>query len=402
MPYHLSTGGLISPATLERLNTTKKNSPTIPLAEETLKPLVLHSSDTVRSLAFSVLVSSLSAIRPYTYVALEILKSCMDVLHLDPDAKFRNEVLSNTKHMNDRLRGATSFMARELEILSYQPETTDKLDGKQKQEQNKQREEIAELLQAHKDFLAGYMNFLLQELIPTASYQRHITSLKAILILLRSGIHGEKQESSRTSGSATSWPLSINFFTSSTVRLLMDLLLDPFEDVRTAAANILRLASPRDFDGPGVAESVVNLNGLQDAQEHSQEIAIAEAKLSNNEINVNTERVSVTMDIREPGTLSILVDFIDHAQTLSKQTGRADYADGLARSYELLCYLQSSAQARYELILQLVDVLEEKLECAENSLGQAVLGAPIHGDFAALRCVVSSARTKAATNFLAG
>ncbi len=89
--------------------------------------------------------------------------------------------------------------------------------------------------------------------------------------------------------------------------------------------------------------------------------------------------------IRKKRPLGILLDFIENAKIVSIQTGRADYADGLARSFELLFGLQSSADARVNVVSQLIDDLEDKLQIAENNLGQAVLGAPIHGDFAALR-----------------
>ncbi|KUJ19378.1 uncharacterized protein LY89DRAFT_489399 [Mollisia scopiformis] len=504
--------GLIEePATLDWLVKSKKSSETIVLTEDALKQLVFHASDTVRSLAFSVMVSSLSSIRPFSYVALEILKSCMDVLYSDPDAKFRNEVLSNTKHMIERLRGATSSMAREVENLSYLPHGTGTFNEGQMQEQKDLRDEVMALLEAHKDFLAWYLGFLLGEMIPTASYQRHITALRATLLFVNSGIHETTPQSARVFGSSPAWPFSFQFFTPGAVRLLMDLLLDPFEDVRSTAADILRLATPRDFDSgsavctegqdtsvqtlgtqlhvplsgglnlvdtslkstagkPCVLSPASSSNTLADIAKSREGISCSQTSLStstsmlgcggveierghktrNSSLNSNrqgddrtpkssngtekggssicgnkaaeaVDRIEQAPALRTPSSSELvepdsarslsngldtlkepkepaeehkdfaaLLYFIDRAKAVSSKTGRADYSDGLARSYELLYGMQCSADARNKLMTQLMEDLEENLRIAEKDLGQAVLEAPIHGNFAALRLVWDS------------
>ena len=79
------------------------------------------------------------------------------------------------------------------------------------------------------------------------------------------------------------------------------------------------------------------------------------------------------------------MDFIARAEEASKRTGRADYADAVARSHELLYGLLDSTEARIGLVEDVVDSLERKVAIAERDLARAVLIAPIHGHFAALR-----------------
>ncbi|KAK0121786.1 hypothetical protein ONS95_010069 [Cadophora gregata] len=365
--------GLVEePDTIEFSKVSKKPSGAVVLQEDAIGLLLTHESETVRSLAFSVLVSSSSTIRPFSKMALEILRANMYILYSDTDAKFRNEILSSTKHMIERLRGATSLLAKEIESLSFQLSGNQDLPTAQQQEGHKRLDAIKLIFHSHNDFVAWYVEFLLLELIPTASYQRHITSLKAISLFLRSGIlkQGLQSRLLKTSGNNTVWPYHIAFFTRCSMRLLMDLLMDPFEDVRSAATSILKLAAPCDFG--------FKTNPSTSIEGDRSSLDIASSGL-NNAVNRTSECKNVI--------LALLVNFITRIEDLSKQTGRADHADGVARSYELLYGLQISPQSRLALITQLVKDLESKIEVAEHSLGQAVFEAPVHGNFAALTFV---------------
>ena len=270
--------------------------------------------------------------------------------------------------MVERLRGATSLLAKEIDSLSKQLKGKQELPTTQHAEGRKRLDAIKQISQSHNDFVTWYFEFLLLELIPTASYQRHITSLKAISLFLRSGILKQSHGSQplKTSGNNTVWPYNVGFFTRASMRLLMDLLLDPFEDVRSGATSILKLASPSDFELERSPSATTADKASQDSARTGLSPTI--------EVSSQSNRIP----------LGLLIDFIGRAEDLSKQTGRADHADGVARSYELLYGLQTSPQSRLALISQLVDDLERKIQVAEHSLGQAVFEAPVHGNFAAL------------------
>ncbi|EDN98844.1 hypothetical protein SS1G_13703 [Sclerotinia sclerotiorum 1980 UF-70] len=309
------------------LKPPKKNPGCIILHEDTIGPLLTHPSDTVRSLAFSVLVSSASSIRPFSPAALAFLQDNMAHLYADTDAKFRNDVLSNTKHMIERIKGATAYLVREIDRMIIQDRQSDRSDA-----QN--------LLQNHENFLVWFLEFLQGELVPTASYQRHITSLRAISLLLRSGIeeYSSEEQKSTSTPDATVWAHKLAVFNLESMRLILDLLMDPFEDVRGGATAILKLASPHNFR---------------------------------------------SSESQSPTDFDVLMDFISRAEDFAKRTGRADYADGVARSYQIL-YGLSDEKGRLVLVEGLVVGLERKVAVAQKDLGQAVLIAPIHSDFSTI------------------
>ncbi|KAJ5039014.1 uncharacterized protein L3040_006686 [Drepanopeziza brunnea f. sp. 'multigermtubi'] len=369
--------GLVEePDTIEFQKPSKKLSSPVVLKEESIGSLLTHESDTVRSLAFSVLVSALSTVKPFSSTALKILQTHMHILYSDTDAKFRNEIMSSTKHMIERLRGATSFLVKEVESISFLLNRKKNLPDIL-QEGRQRLAAVKGLLQSHESFITWYTQFLLLELIPTASYQRHITALKAISLLLRSGIL--KQDSPilprKDSGDNTLWPYTLNFFARGSLRLLMDLLLDPFEDVRSAATSTLKLASSDSFE---------------QAPSHETSEATIQSDGAHIQRTNHTFPTLVVNAEEKYRSFHLLENFIGRAEELSKQTGRADHADGVARSYELLYGLQTSSKSRMDVLCKLVQDLETKVGIAEGSLGQAVFNAPIHGTFAALTFVWES------------
>lgn len=323
-----------------------------------------------------MLVTSSSTIRPFNAEALEYLQSNIAILYADTDAKFRNEVLSNTKHMLERLRGAVSYLVRELQNLSFKnlqsPEST--------QSRKQDIGEIKDLLESHEAFIQWYLKFLVGELIPTASYQRHITALKAIMLLLNSGILRRNQGSKQyqTSGNETSWPFSIRFFTSGTMRLLLDLLMDSFEDVRLNASSVLRLASKENFE---YGQSIDYVEIIDYGSKLSG-IRVRQASSSFTTSQVSPPSVNL---VRHKRPFGLLEDFISRADDISKRTGRADYADGLARCYVLHYSLLPNTSDRLELVDKLVLGLEAKAGVARTDLSRAVSDAPVHGTFAALK-----------------
>lgn len=185
-----------------------------------------------------------------------------------------------------------------------------------------------------------YLSFLIGELIPTASYQRHITSLKALSIYLDAGCKAKHRnvDISEFSPSKT--------FEPATVRLLLDMLLDPFEDVRGLAAAILKMA-PSDTYVLGSKVDVA-------------------AKHNSNASAIDLEQ------------------FLSRAEDASKRTGRADLADGVARIHELRYNVADNVE-KCSMLERLVSDLERSVLIAEGNLATAVLDAPIHGRFASLR-----------------
>jgi hypothetical protein len=287
--------------------------------------------------------------------------------------------------MTERLRGAIAFLMREIKTLSFQLHPDQPISPQARQIAQCAFEQAIELFRVHESFIEWYIEFLLGELIPTSSYQRHITSLRAISLLLKSGIltHSSEAPKLRNQENSTVWPCMIDFFNQISTKLLLDLLMDPFQDVRSSATSILKLASPDNF-------TVGKLSEISPADAHALEpnisakIIMAADQISFGSI-LSGSHEAESSHLRKNKTLTMLRDFIKRAEEFSKRTGRADYADGVARSYELLYGLLSSASERTQLLTQLVEDLETKVSIAEQNLAKAVLDEPVHGTFAALK-----------------
>lgn len=352
------------------------------LPEYSIGVLLSHKAGNVRSAAFSVLVSSISSIRPFTLKTFHLLRQYLGLLHSDTDAKVRNEVLSNTKHMVGRIKGAVSFLNREVASSLVKHNQISQKKSENPDLANAATQETM-ALQEHKDFISWYQNFLINELIPTASYQRHITALRAIKIVVDSGIliPHEKASLDFSADTQSQEGPTENIFTGKLVRLLLDLFMNPFEDVRAVAAQLLKLAPERCFTPEHVVEPSAHPN--------SQVFYLLFQNTSNGSngrtLDRNPADASGRKQSQQATIPGILVPFIQKTETASKCTGRADLADGVARTQELIYCLQATDKARLDLLENLVSDLEGKVFIAENDLAQAVLLAPVHGHFAALR-----------------
>jgi hypothetical protein len=349
------------------------------LPEYSIGGLLSHKAGNVRSAAYSVLVSSISSTRPFSLKTFNLLKENLGLLHSDTDAKVRNEVLSNAKHMIGRINGAVSFLTRELASSPIkQNQISRKKSGHPDFADTASQEKM--VLQEHEDFILWYQNFLTNELIPTASYQRHITALRSIQLGVDSGILiRHKKALDPTVNAQAQETRSNGIFTQKMIRLLLDLLMNPFEDVRAAATQLLELAPELCFTQQHDIESSVHLNSqvslFKNASNHSN------LKTSDG-IPTNTGGTEQFQHDKVPG---ILISFIQNAETASRRTGRADLADGVARTHELIYCLQTTDEARIDILENLVSDLEMNVIVAEKDLAQAVLLAPVHGQFAALR-----------------
>lgn len=328
----------------------------IVLQAAVLDSFLSHPSLSVRSSAFSLLVSSQATTKPFSESAFALLKKHLASLHADYDAKFRNEVLGLTKGLIQRAKSIITVAQRNLSgptaSGAYKTESTAdpaRLALKRKPGPEtawNNGVEASEVLASHLAFLKWYMSFLKSELLLTASYQRHITALKATLLMLKLGKHagaGDELdiEAAKAISTDASW-----------TRLLLDLMLDPFDDVRDGASAVLSLLPREIVEAPTGCE-----NG--------------------------------------PTTLlETLREFCSRAQALADRTGRADHGDGAARSQGLLCRWLSSQELRIELASGVIQGLEDKISRAEKDLGHAALDNPVHGDFAAIRYVSFLWQTK--------
>lgn len=289
----------------------------------------------------SLLITSSSSTRPYSTMAFELLQKHLRSCHADADAKFRNEILGQSKNMVKRIKGAVSILEKDLarirnKALSSkvrEPTVNTHISKGAKEISNAGETWLRDTLEAHQKFFDWYLQFLLQELAPTASYQRHITALKALVSVLKLG----KESPSAAEQNVYRDPQWI--------RTIMDLIMDPFDDVRETAITLLMLFPSE------------------------------------------TTRMGVVFDDQLPPTtpLVMLAEFSSRAAIQASRTSRADHSDGGARSLGLLCAWESTIESRLSLLVRRLDILDLKISRAEKDLGHAAIAEPVHGDFAAIR-----------------
>lgn len=93
-------------------------------------------------------------------------------------------------------------------------------------------------------FMDWYLWFLKVRLAPGGGYQRVVTALRVLAILIRSGVDPSMRDAGRKKKGLLNWPESfrVNIFDDTMNRVLLDCLFNPFDDIRGMAAEVLKLS----------------------------------------------------------------------------------------------------------------------------------------------------------------
>lgn len=285
-----------------------------------VQALVQQNDPALRLSGLRLIVATSSLTRPFHPGSLRALRGVLPAVHADCDAHVRSEVYTLIQTLTDRLRASMAAMVR--------------------------RRETGPIYAAHRAFTRWYIDFLLNELRPSASYQRHICALTCINILIKSAIDPQVTfVERRRQVTEASWPEVITLYPSLMIKLLLDLLMDPFDDVRSAAASIL-------------SDSLQRTALVESAQTHSVHLYI------------RTRLV---------------------AETLALRTAREDHADGLAHAYALTAGLTASTDAFVSAAAttdSLCNEIQETLSILETDRIRAVYERPLHAHITSLRYVL--------------
>jgi hypothetical protein len=298
-----------------------------------------HADAEVRLAGMFLSVYSTAMTRPMTDGVFRSLKKNIIHLHTDTDANFRREINEYTQKLFDRLRSSTATLAK-VTVKKSSSGTTRLPIPKACYSQGAslvrqtQQDPLVESLA----FVVWYIRFLEWELRSTAS----------LMIVLRSGIEPGVPFSylSKSAQGQLNWAHGLQLANARLIRVLMDLILDPFDDVRNSAISVLQLCL--------LAQPLAGQNSI----------------------------------------LASMHRFLDRAANMQLRTGRADQADGVARAYALLYSLLESHPgpsnptifaSSFTVYLYLTRTLRNTLSYANENLASAVNGRPIHSTFAALR-----------------
>lgn len=315
------------------------------LKSEVIGQFLFHRDFSIRIAALSLLITTNATTKPFTSAAMRAILKGLPSLHAESDAYSRGEILSIIRKLIPRLKGG---------IMSSEQNWDEVMaSANKKQPPNYARDDLET-----RACLTDYLEFLKGDLQPTASYQRHITSLKTLILLLDSGLDARFEGSivSKSDGNLTKWKMNAEVFEPTLLRLLVDLLLDPFEEVRARSLSIVNLFPRELLIGDGVQTA-------SNASDKSQ-----------------------------------LLGALSTAEQMASRTSRADYADTVARLYHILfCAAQSrtpGASQWWETKIGVVDSILKRLE-AKLSVSGAIVkyhlrDAPLHGHVSALRYIVST------------
>jgi hypothetical protein len=256
----------------------------------------------------------------------------------------RRELFSLIRHLMERMKAATA-------TLTKPPSKTKKNKAKETAHSSstsvKSSEVVAEVVAAHKSFIEWYLSFLKAELRPTSSYQRHISALRCISIIVRSGVDPRVSSSlyAKSASATATWPFKLDVVDKEMTDFLIDLLLNAFDDVRSTAAEIL---------------------GLVDSSSQQQTGA---------------------------GERPMMVQLLAYAERELVSSGRADHADGVAHLYSILFSQCPDLTGDREqwwtskcgILEHLLHTVEETVRVASVNINEAVSKHPLHGLFISLR-----------------
>ena len=323
--------------------------PDFSLSQHISHGLLLHVSPSLRIAALKLFVHSTSPTKSLTRDVLLALQRALPLYHGETDSRARNEFVSVVKRLFTRFQGIIPRLVRVQDENPMHSKTL--LEAA--------TSKSSRLLEDHVEFLRWYTSFLQGELQPVASYQRHISALKIMHHLKVSGLlkymqHGRAKDAA-TVGKEEA---QSSFYDRSLSRLLLDLIVDPFDDVRNDAAALFHAFTRPMLIGFNSTPSGKRLEAYQRHGDGEQQICLA----------------------------------LQRAEALMRQTGRADYADGVGRLYDVLYgshgLVMTPADCHEErtaILEKLVNNLEIDIKLAQSDLQQAIVSAPLHGHLIALR-----------------
>ena len=340
--------------------------------------LLKHHHSDVRVRAFGVLTLSASATSPFYRKILQSLVENLAYVYGETDPKTRSDVLILVDKMITRLRASASMLSKaETEHLKLKTET-DVNTG------------YVHLEKCH-DFMVWFVKFLEDELVPSASYARHIMALKSLCYILESGLDETRWVTSTVHSldGRTRWPFRILLHHSSMKCALLQLLFDAYEDVRTMASSILS----------AVLHPVYG-SWTKPPTADRQEI---ERNLS--------PRISLTPSLQDLAeqTQSDIRYLLRRAEIVASYSNRADHADGMARLYGLYFRIANKTAlpnvpdnsastveshrmdgrdamfSGYQVLNSILAPLEVALVSIDNDIDAALPGVALHGRLLGLR-----------------
>lgn len=331
--------------------------------------LLAHPAATIRATAASLLISTSSPTSLSSIDCLTILQQFIPYYHAEVNPKIRNEFIVLMEKFCDKF--ARAFTALHKYHFTDHPIKISLHDAYGRLEVGDEHKNIAHrLTTAHSSFSKWYIRFLTSELQPSASYQRHISALKILDTLLQIGMNATgpwrlfDPVTIINDNFSSSHP---QFCGSHFLRLLLDLVMDSFDDVRLIASSVLGAVLCRMH--PWNMEFIPHQTAPF-VDTNSYALRTIPLETYNNFIS----------------------DALRRAQGIMCLTGRADHADGVGKLYYMLHHSSKNlikasewSQNGWSIVEHLLSGLEVDINIAKGDIRLAVKTAPLHGKLLALR-----------------
>ncbi|KAL8776544.1 MAG: hypothetical protein Q9213_008227 [Squamulea squamosa] len=331
--------------------------------------LLCHADLQIRQIAFSLAIQSTSPKVQFTQIVLSSLAYAIPKYHEEVDSKARQDNLVIIKQFCLRLTGTLrSLSSAEVDFWTTKPTLerggpSSKALAASKLEGN--------VFEQHLAFLEWYLDFLLQELSPTASYQRHVVSLKVIGFFFTSQT-GLLLLAERSSAPKGKRGISHRSFYNDLLTSLLGLVIDPFDDIRGLAASILQ-------NVPHTAWASLAL------RETSKCTSLTHLTAGDYSSVGNASSLTCS-----PASNAGLILSWQRAAKRARSTARADHADGFGRLYDLVVSHDTLSDHEEDqlALLRLMADLDDLIEDARGDLYTAVKTASLHSLLIAARYLV--------------
>ncbi|KAL9032204.1 MAG: hypothetical protein Q9180_006632, partial [Flavoplaca navasiana] len=336
--------------------------------------LLCHADAQIRLLAFSIIVHSSAPKSPFQSIVLSSLALALPYYHAEIDPKARQDHLALIKRLLLRLAGLLTNFSRGLIDFKSQDLKPER-DLLAQDSLRSPRPETASLEQ-YLTFFEWYRAFLLHELDPTASYQRHAVSLKMVDFLLSNGTGLLLRRMSNTAFKAERRDLDSSFCHDLLTSLLA-LVVDPFDDIRELAACILQTI-------PLEAWASLTKEGASEVRTLSQ--ICVQGPVAGDDTSLSAYNSSAMSGF----TLAC-----QRAAKRAQSTARADHADGFGRLYALAVGFDTESKQKNTwsdndqlALCRLMSDLDDRISTIRTDIHTAVKTASLHGLLIAARYLV--------------
>ncbi|KAI8979250.1 putative death-receptor fusion protein-domain-containing protein [Mycotypha africana] len=210
---------------------------------DTLKLAIYHSDPQVRLDVLGLLCESRKAIAEISDLEFELLRLFLPLNMNSTIPEFRQQLGAYMTKLLTRLRANLYSQYRNYKALLSHADK--QADSSRRDHDLKDAERIMSSINASKSFLEWLLDHLSQSLYPGASYQRISTALRLVSIIIKTFGVSELPSIEGFKDQQPDFPFKLNIATPEIVKLLIDILLNPYDFNRVQAYDILcQLPSP--------------------------------------------------------------------------------------------------------------------------------------------------------------